>query len=114
MQAERMGNWWVAVVAHFLSVEINGLGNCLEQSKLYTLTAFVMLKCCCGGYSAGVGYTFRETVGLLYGANTAYGTGANIKLLVANHETEFKILTFSPFRNNTVNVSQLRTVIQFK
>jgi hypothetical protein len=49
------------VVVQFVSVEINELGNFLEQSKLYTLTAFVPLKYCCGGYSVGVGYTFRET-----------------------------------------------------
>jgi hypothetical protein len=49
------------VVVQFVCAEINGLGKCLEQSKLYTLTAFVPLKYCCGGYSAGVDYTFRET-----------------------------------------------------
>jgi hypothetical protein len=55
------GNLQGLVVVQFVSVEINWLGNFLEQSKLYSLTSFVPLKCCCGGYSAGVGYTFRDT-----------------------------------------------------
>jgi hypothetical protein len=45
----------------FVSVEINGLGNFLEQSKMYTLTAFGPLKSCGGGYSARHDYTFRIT-----------------------------------------------------
>jgi hypothetical protein len=49
------------VVVQFVSVEINGLGNCLEQSKFCTLTAFLPLKYCCGGYSAAYGFTFRKT-----------------------------------------------------
>jgi hypothetical protein len=50
--------WWLY---KFVSVKINGLGNFLEQSKLYTSTAFGQLKSCCGGYSASYSYTFPKT-----------------------------------------------------
>jgi hypothetical protein len=36
--------------ALFVSVKINGLGNFLEESKLYILTAFGHLKSCWEGY----------------------------------------------------------------
>jgi hypothetical protein len=49
------------MVVKFVGVEINGLGNCLEQSKLCKLKDFVLLKCCSVGYSDGVGCTFGET-----------------------------------------------------
>ena len=38
--------WWLY---QLFSVEINGLGKFLEQSKWYTLTAFGQLKSCGGG-----------------------------------------------------------------
>jgi hypothetical protein len=39
----------------------------------------------------------EKQVGLLYGVNKGYCTGGNIKLLVANHETQFKISTFCTY-----------------
>jgi len=37
-----------------------GLRNFLEQSKLYTLTAFGHLKSCWEGYHISHAYTFRK------------------------------------------------------
>jgi len=48
-------------LSEFVIVDINGLGNFLEQSKMYTLTAFGTLKSCRGGHSARHDYTFRIT-----------------------------------------------------
>jgi len=50
--------WWLS---EFVSVEFNGLGKFLEQSKMYTLTDFGPLKSCSGRYSASHDYTFRIT-----------------------------------------------------
>ena len=47
--------WWLY---WFVSVKTNGLEYFLEQSKMCKLTALNLSR---GGYSAGHGYTFRET-----------------------------------------------------
>jgi hypothetical protein len=106
MQADRMGNWWVAVVVHFLSVEINGLGNCLEQSKLYMLTDLYCLNVAVEGTVLVLVIHLEKQVGLLCGANTGYCTGG--KHLVNSNPSRNIIQSFKfsdLLENNTINVN---------
>ena len=44
----------------FVSVKINGRGNFVKQSTLYTLTAFRHFQSCWGGYNSSDVWTLRE------------------------------------------------------
>ena len=73
------------------------------------MTPFGPLKSCGVRYSASHGYTFRRAGRTVMGPDRLlYGRGDKFKSLVANQDTEFKILT-SWFYHKTAKftISQL-------
>jgi hypothetical protein len=76
----------------FVSVKINGLGKFLEQSKIYTLTAFGRLKSCGGECHVSHTCALSETSGTGIGVHSSYGMEKSVKTLRANDEHVFKIL----------------------
>jgi hypothetical protein len=58
-----------------VSVKINGLGNFLKESKLYTLTVFGHLKSCWGGYHISHACTLRKTSRTCLRVHMSYYTG---------------------------------------
>jgi hypothetical protein len=83
----------------FVSVKINGLGNFLEQSKFYTLTAFGRLKSCAGECHFSHTCILSETSGKSIGVRTSYDMENSDKALIANDANIFKILTLGLVRN---------------
>jgi hypothetical protein len=59
----------------FVNVKINGLGNFLEQTKFYTLTAFGRFKSSEDRHCISHARTLRKTGRTRVGLNTSNGTG---------------------------------------
>jgi hypothetical protein len=69
--------WWLS---EFVSVEINGLGNFLEQSRLYTLRALGLLKYFAERIHGNQAYTLRRLRGRSFGVIQGTASGARDKL----------------------------------